>query len=77
MPVENFEPLKMIRYQKGECFMSHHDTLHRNNKGSAVCEVPYSNRVVAMFVYLNKPKSGVEPSLRDSASESNPALERA
>jgi hypothetical protein len=60
MPVENLEPLKLVRYQKDECFKSHHDAKDPNDRGSASCEVPYSNRVVAMFVYLNTPESGGE-----------------
>ncbi len=33
MPVENFEPLKIIRYQKGEYFKAHHDANNQPQKG--------------------------------------------
>jgi hypothetical protein len=61
MPVENLEPLKIVRYQEGECFKPHHDAKDQADKrGSAICEVPYANRVVTMFVYLNTPERGGE-----------------
>ena len=62
-PVENFEPLKVIKYEEGDFFLPHHDGFHVNEykhiKGE-LCDVEYNNRVVNCLIYLNSCKSGGE-----------------
>jgi hypothetical protein len=71
VPLANMEPLKAIRYAKGERFTPHNDGtaylnkehedgIHECDKDHATCATPYANRVVTLFVYLNTPASGGE-----------------
>jgi hypothetical protein len=60
MPVENMEPLKGIRYAKGEAFKKHNDASVPDPNGAPFCRAPYANRVISCFAYLNTPASGGE-----------------
>jgi hypothetical protein len=57
MPVANMEPPKLIRYKSGDHFKLHDDAAPPTFEVEC-CKVPYANRVVTLFVYLNTPKSG-------------------
>ncbi len=60
--MENFEPLKLVRYHEGEYFKPHYDATgfwnQANKHGLEPCDVPYANRVTTLFVYLNTPERG-------------------
>jgi len=53
MPVSHFEPLKVSRYEPGQCFKLHNDGLPGGSEvGLPICAAPFCNRVVTLFVYL-------------------------
>ena len=62
-PVENFEPLKVVKYEEGEYFLPHHDGACRNEykiTNGELCNIAHNNRVVNCLIYLNNCKSGGE-----------------
>ena len=53
MPASHFEPLKVSRYEPGQCFKLHNDGLPGGSEaGLPICAAPFCNRVVTLFVYL-------------------------
>lgn len=62
-PVENFEPLKVIKYEEGDFFLPHHDGFRENEYKKIkdeLCDIKHNNRVVNCLIYLNSCKSGGE-----------------
>jgi len=70
MPVENMEPLKGIRYAKGEVFKLHNDA--DSSPPPPACPYPHAKRVVSCFVYLNTPKEGGETRFTKSGVKVQP-----
>jgi len=73
MPVENFEPPKVIRYQTGQQFERHLDGFPtKQPRGSSYDPQPYGNRVVAAIVYLNDVESGGETVFTEAMVDGKP-----
>ena len=51
MPTDNFEPLKLIRYERGQEFKKHFDVVGINHA---------ARLAVTLFVYLNSCDEGEE-----------------
>jgi hypothetical protein len=66
MPVENMEPVKVLRYKQGEFFKRHNDAANNpTEEGSTACPIPFANRAITLFVYLNTLESGGETAFQN------------
>jgi prolyl 4-hydroxylase len=57
-PVDNGEPLQILRYQAGGCFKLHHDYFLPDNGASELRRG--GQRVITVILYLNTPEEGGE-----------------
>lgn len=51
---ENYEEIRIIKYEEGEQFTRHYDFLNQNPKESLV----YNDRVATVLIYLKEPEEG-------------------
>ncbi|CAE8709427.1 unnamed protein product [Polarella glacialis] len=58
MPVSHMEPLKVMRYRRGEHFALHNDGATARVQGFPDCPSPWANRVITLFVYLKDSVAG-------------------
>ena len=51
---ENYEEIRIIKYEEGQQFTRHYDFLNQNPKESTV----YNDRVATVLIYLKEPEEG-------------------
>lgn len=55
LPLENMEPLQVVRYRVGELYKPHYDWFDPSRRGSAAAMSRGGQRTVTVFAYLNTP----------------------
>lgn len=55
LPLENMEPLQVVRYRVGELYKPHYDWFDPKRRGSAAAMRRGGQRTVTVFAYLNTP----------------------